>query len=351
MMSEKQATAISYISIVVVIALVGFLLLGILVATGLGVLAEVIFGLLFGWLLFLIQNLFYVEWNIGGLLTGLFSLVIFIGVLHYLASRGVSHVSTQRWKWKHTLLCTLLVVVSFLAGFSIVGLTKITIWSTQDERSWIGMQGLPSPVRRGLKTLGIASHQYADEHNQFPTYSALQDSNKAVHSWQTHLLPYLEQETIAQQIEHELPWDHPQNYKAFSTAVPQFIPSYHGQLRFHPENGYALTQYAANTKLFATSERWDLDKISYNDGQSNTLLLGQISEKLPPWGKPGNWRDPSLGINKSPHGFGSPDQRGAFFLMADGSVQWFRSDLNPEILKALSTPNGGEPLDFSEMMQ
>jgi prepilin-type processing-associated H-X9-DG protein len=80
------------------------------------------------------------------------------------------------------------------------------------------------------------------------------------------------------------------------------------------------------------------------DGLSNTLLAGEVNGNFKPWGYPANWRDPALGINKSPDGFGSPWRRrkGANFLFADGSIHFIQDDIDPVILKALSTPDGGE---------
>lgn len=76
-----------------------------------------------------------------------------------------------------------------------------------------------------------------------------------------------------------------------------------------------------------------------SDGTSNTLLIGEVDANFEPWGKPGNWRDPALGLNRSPHGFGC--RRGSrlvYFVMADGSVRSIRDDVDPEVLRALATP-------------
>jgi prepilin-type processing-associated H-X9-DG protein len=66
---------------------------------------------------------------------------------------------------------------------------------------------------------------------------------------------------------------------------------------------------------------------------------------LKPWGHPWQWRDPALGLNQSPDGFGSPDSQGrVHFLMADGSVRTFSTKTSPEVLRALATPNGKEQM-------
>jgi hypothetical protein len=79
------------------------------------------------------------------------------------------------------------------------------------------------------------------------------------------------------------------------------------------------------------------------DGLSNTILGGEVIANFKPWGDPVNWRDPADGLAKSPDGFGGPWKGGftnIFFM--DGAVRTIRNDIDPQVLKALSTPAGGE---------
>ena len=88
----------------------------------------------------------------------------------------------------------------------------------------------------------------------------------------------------------------------------------------------------------------------FTNGTANTLFIGEVSANFQPWGKPSNCRDPVRGINKSPHGFGGPPgSGGALFAMADGSVRFFSDRVSPAVLKALATPDGGEPIDESAL--
>ena len=79
------------------------------------------------------------------------------------------------------------------------------------------------------------------------------------------------------------------------------------------------------------------------DGPSNTILLGTVGQNFKPWGHPANVRDPSLGVNRSPEGFGGPPAwNGAMFGMCDGSVRLLSNETDLAIMKALATPDGGE---------
>jgi prepilin-type processing-associated H-X9-DG protein len=71
-------------------------------------------------------------------------------------------------------------------------------------------------------------------------------------------------------------------------------------------------------------------------------LPHDANKALGPWGYPANWRDPALGLNRSPDGFGNGMGKGANFSFADGSVRFLANAVSPEVLKALSTPAGGE---------
>jgi len=108
------------------------------------------------------------------------------------------------------------------------------------------------------------------------------------------------------------------------------------------EQGYALSHYAANRRVFYDNSRTRIQDVT--DGMSNTIMAGEVRENFKPWGHPINWRDPALGINQSPQGFGSPWPGGAQFLLMDGSARFLSDNVDPELLKALSTPAGGEKL-------
>jgi prepilin-type processing-associated H-X9-DG protein len=77
-------------------------------------------------------------------------------------------------------------------------------------------------------------------------------------------------------------------------------------------------------------------------------MAGEIIHRFPPWGKPGNWRDPALGINRRADGFGGPFVGGANFLFADGSVRFIKNTVEPAVLKALGTPDGADPLETDD---
>ncbi len=78
------------------------------------------------------------------------------------------------------------------------------------------------------------------------------------------------------------------------------------------------------------------------DGTATTIMAGEVTTGFKAWGDPRNWRDLRLGLNQDPEGFASPSPGGVNFLMVDGSVRFIKNSVDPKVLKALSTPAGGE---------
>lgn len=196
-----------------------------------------------------------------------------------------------------------------------------------------------SAIKNNLKTFGIAVHNYHDTYNTLLLSSRNKDGVE-MHGWQISLLPFMQDGYIYSHIDFNQTWTAEQNRKWLQQTIqsylnPQITPQ-------KDSNGYALTSYSANKHLidFNTSVRFG----DIKDGLSTTLLIGEIRDELPPWGKPGNSRDPALGINKSPKGFGGTFYNGCLFVMADGSVRHISEEVDTKIIEALGTPAGGETI-------
>jgi hypothetical protein len=113
--------------------------------------------------------------------------------------------------------------------------------------------------------------------------------------------------------------------------------------RLHDNSGYALSDYSANEHVVRDGQPIDFKGIS--DGASHTLLHGEALKRRRPWGKPGNVRDPADGINQTASGFqGAVGSGGAVFSFADGRATFIPESIDPEVLRALSTPAGGEEI-------
>ncbi len=209
-------------------------------------------------------------------------------------------------------------------------------------------------IKNQLKQFGIAAANYADDTGRLPA-STRRDDGTGMHGWQTFLLPFVavEQSAAYDLIDFQQPWDADDNRKVFETVVPLYLRpdtrpwySWEEKLEIDPQTGYAISEFAANKHVIDFEPGMTFEEIT--DGLSVTLLFGEIRENLPPWGKPGNGRDPGLGINASSDGFGGFSKGGASFVLADGSVTFIDEGVDKRVLEALATPSGAETISRGE---
>jgi prepilin-type processing-associated H-X9-DG protein len=191
-----------------------------------------------------------------------------------------------------------------------------------------------------LKQIGLGLQNYHEKARSFPPGATFDASGQPLHSWQSMLLPYVERQDLYDQVDFNCRWDGPSNLPVFRTRVPPYLNP--GVSSEQDAAGYALSHYAGNAKVLGGNVPRTIADIK--DGGSATILAGEIAAGFKPWGNPTNWRDPALGINRTPGGFGSPFKGGANFLFVDGTVRFLKDSIDPGVLKALGTPAGGESI-------
>ena len=328
-------------------------LLLLLAFAGLQAPIEAAFFLVIGWALFLGRVLpeLTVSWQ--GVATALVALVLFVVGFQRLATwwvttahRSEEYTPNFDWKWGWTLIVTAAVVLSFVAGIAVVGATHQLVWmATSDkplaENSWNGYL-LHRESRADLRQIGIAMHAHHDEHHRFPAGGTFDRLGRPLVSWQTALLPYLDQVALFQSINLEVPWYAPENADALSTIVPAYSNSRGEPEREVDPSGSALSHYAGNRR--ALNGGGGLPLSAFRDGTSKTFIAGEVNANFKPWGDPTNYRDAGLGLNRSPDGFGGPSGGEVCLLLADGSVRSTSDRIDQNVLDALATPDGGEPV-------
>lgn len=216
--------------------------------------------------------------------------------------------------------------------------------------------------KNNLKQIALSLHNYHDAHDSFPP-GVVEGQKKPEDSlsWYVALLPYLDQQQLAKQIDEKKPWDDTVNQVAAKTKIVIFEnPS----ARPVDLDGHGRADYAGVAGLGEDGPKKKVtDKgagaFGYNrktrirdftDGTSNTVIVGDVGDKRGPWiqGGPGTIRpftkQPYI---KGPDGWGGHHVGGAHFVLADGSVRFISEKIAPETMEALITIQGGEVLgDF-----
>ncbi len=309
--------------------------------------------LVFGWIPFLARTLprMTVEPVAIGVAIG--SLISFAVLLHFLARGFTAQIrpsGTQKssvWRWRWSLAMVGLVFLLVSSGLALTVSVHQIVWAFGSGEPLVtngSRVGNRINSTNNLKETGLAFYHHAEEHGAYPPGGTFDEYGMAMHSWETLLLPYLENP-----VEPDLtkPWNDPENAAYFQKPLYVFLNPAFRQDRFQDGTGYALSHYAVNSRMLGGNRSIERDEVS--DGLSNTILAGEVSEGFRAWGDPVNWRDPARGINTSSDSFGGADRaEGALFLMADGSVQFFVADTDPAVLEKLATPRGGEHVDASE---
>lgn len=129
----------------------------------------------------------------------------------------------------------------------------------------------------------------------------------------------------------------------------QYANEHAGQVRdARDAEGFGVSHYSTNVHALGGTRRRTKD--DFPDGLSETILLGEAAGNYTAWGSPTNWRDPSLGLGQSPDGFGGPWSGNVTIVtFGDNHVRILSNDIDPEVLRALSTPDGGETVNLDNL--
>jgi prepilin-type processing-associated H-X9-DG protein len=205
-----------------------------------------------------------------------------------------------------------------------------------------------SECKNNLKQIGLALHNYHEVLGIFP---ASRISDPFV-SWRVHLLQFLDGESLYWDYDQEQAWDSDTNTAIAQQQVWGVYDCPSRPMRVDAQGRY-FTDYAMLTGRGAFSlPNNPIRKQDVTDGLSNTLAVTEASGLNIVWTEPrdaetdsqpigvnlaGDEDSESRGIASSRH------SNGAHVLFADGTVEFLNEDIDPQVLKALTTIAGGEP--------
>lgn len=210
--------------------------------------------------------------------------------------------------------------------------------------------------RNNLKQIGLALHLYTENNGAFPS-GTVPGSAVAVDSrlsWESQILPYLEQTTVYNEINFRKAWDDPANAPAVGNRIAVFVnPSLATTTAKHNTDYCGMAGLGVDgprkkvtdkgAGIFAFDYPRRIQDIT--DGLSNCLMVGEVSEGRGPWAQGGNptirplTKRPYI---KGPDGFGGGRPSGCNFLLGDGSVRSISEAIDPSVMEAMTTIQGGE---------
>jgi len=151
------------------------------------------------------------------------------------------------------------------------------------------------------------------------------------------ILPFVEQARLYNQIDFNQPWTDPANQRLFQQEIPTYLnPAI--EEKVSPE-GFGLSHYVGNE--FFLKKNTGIKIRDITDGTANTIMALETGENCKLWEDPASIANPGdvLGSSKK-----SSFPGGNHILLSDGKVRFVSKDIDPKILKALSTPNGSEEI-------
>lgn len=203
--------------------------------------------------------------------------------------------------------------------------------------------------KNNLHQLGLALHKFAEKQDSLP--APISNEDESPRSWRVELLPWIDEQPLREQYRDDAAWDSEANAPVARTVVPMLqCPA---DPTKHDDVLRAYTAYAALSgpeSVFSESGRRGFPK-SVIDDASHTLMLVEACGQRIVWTEPrdcdtsqlpiginldGDAPGRSAGVASSFH----PD--GFHATLADGSVRFFNQTIDPAVLKAMTTYNGGE---------
>ena len=200
-----------------------------------------------------------------------------------------------------------------------------------------------------LQQVARATHSYHDTNMTLPPLNQRDNRMLAANNnltpseqlgWRFNVLPYLDHGGLYQMGNPAKAWDSAANSALIKTRVPTYSDrnDLDADTRYRvfvgPGAFYRETDKASPGSLLRVT-----------DGTSNTIFVAEAAEKVE-W--PRNKELP-FNANGSLPKLGRPDTDQFLVIMFDGSVRAIRKDADPNVIKKLITPRGGEVVDFDEL--
>ena len=220
-----------------------------------------------------------------------------------------------------------------------------------------------STSKNNMKQIALALHNYADTYREFPRGTIenknLQKTEEHL-SWLVSILPYIDQNVLARQIDPKLAWNKGDNFDLVNRVIPVFqnpgvfdenkidgAPTHYVGLAGIGKDGPTLPLGHKRAGVFAYNRTCKFRDIT--DGTSNTAMTSECTGR-----SSGSWAQGGYSSLRSltqkpyingPDGIGGPYRGGCHIGMADGSVRFVSENIDSKVFEAINTISGGEIVD------
>jgi RNA polymerase sigma factor (sigma-70 family) len=198
-----------------------------------------------------------------------------------------------------------------------------------------------------LRKIATGIHAYVEAEKGFPPPAVLGADGSPLLSWRVAILPYIGEKELHAQFRLDEPWDGPHN-----KALLEKLPKVYAPVASSSPKAGATYYQAFNGKgaFFENPKGLPLgpDQNPYSeisDGTVNTLMVVEAGTTVP-WTKPEDLR---YTPGKPAPKLGGQFRDGFTAVTADGATRFIKRSIDPMILDAMITRNGGEIIDSAEM--
>jgi hypothetical protein len=198
-----------------------------------------------------------------------------------------------------------------------------------------------------LKQIGLAMQNYVHTHGCCPPAFIPDKNGKPMHSWRVLILPLLGQDSLYKQYRFDEPWNGPHN-----RALMDQMPSVY-RCPTDGDSNRSKTNYATLVGPHAICDGPTSRRPSdVKDGLANTIVVAECAGAGINWLEPRDLNTEEMTFHirttgdsgSSKSDISSCHVGGANVLMGDMSVRYLPNSIDPKVLKAMTTIDGGEPV-------
>lgn len=235
-----------------------------------------------------------------------------------------------------------------------------------DLPAWVAWRRDRRLAEMRLARLGAGLVEFVTTEQSFPVLAAGSNSlpPESRLSWIAQVLSYYGHADWQRELSSGRGWRDPPNDAITRRVLPELLnPALglparvdgRGACHFVGVTGLGSDSATLDLKdpragVFGATRRATLEQIG--DGAANTIALLGVTERIGAWGAGGASTTRALTAApyvNGPDGFGTGQVDGMFAVMADGSVRWISSDVDPRVIEQLATINGGEQVELASL--